>query len=146
MNQVQPYPLWLGHAGDGRNFKQILDAGIKGVVHLAAEEPTPQLPRDLIFFRFPLVDGADNGSHLLLLTLGTVAHLLKMQLPTLLYCSAGMSRSPTIAAAALAILQRENPDVTLQAVAKSHRVDVSPALWQDVKAHCLRVMQLASDA
>jgi hypothetical protein len=143
MIQVQPHSLWLGHAGDGRNFRQILDAGIKAVVHLAAEEPSPPLPRELVFFRFPLIDGEGNSGHLLLLTLGTVTHLLKMRLPTLMYCSVGLSRTPAIAAAALAILDRENPDVTLQRVLKGHPADVSPALWSEVKAHCLQVMGLA---
>jgi hypothetical protein len=140
MNQVQPHALWLGHAGDGRNFRQILDAGIKAVVHLAAEEPSPQLPRELIFFRFPLVDGADNSGHLLLLTLGTVTHLLKMRLPTLIYCSVGLSRTPAIAAAALAIVNRDDPARTLAAVLQNHPADVSPALWSEVKAQCLQVM------
>jgi hypothetical protein len=143
MNQVAPHSLWLGHAGDGRNFRQILDAGIKAVVQLVAEEPSPQLPRELIFFRFPLVDGAGNNGHLLLLTLGTVTHLLKMRLPTLICCSAGLSRTPAIAAAALAILNRDDPDKTLQAVLQNRSADVSPALWSEVKAHCLQVMGFA---
>jgi protein-tyrosine phosphatase len=101
------------------------------------------LPRELIFFRFPLVDGAGNNGHLLLLTLGTVTHLLKMRLPTLICCSAGLSRTPAIAAAALAILNRDDPDETLQAVLQNRSADVSPALWSEVKAHCLQVMGFA---
>jgi hypothetical protein len=137
--------LWLGHAGDGRNFSQIFDAGIKAVVHLAAEEPTPQVPRDLIFLRFPLIDGADNSNHLMLLTLGAVTHLLQMRLPTLLSCSAGMSRSPAIAAGALSIIGHRDPDECLASLLKTHPADVSPALWAAVKAHCLQIIRLPND-
>jgi protein-tyrosine phosphatase len=125
------------------NVRQIFDAGIKAVVHLAAEEPMPQLPRDLIFFRFPLIDGAENSTHLLLLALGSVTHLLKMRLPTLVCCSAGMSRSPAIVAGAVSILSRSDPDETLSAVLEQHRGDVSPGLWVTVKAHCVQLLQLA---
>ena len=31
MNQVIPYKLWVGHAGDGRDFRRLLDAGIEAV-------------------------------------------------------------------------------------------------------------------
>ena len=34
MRQVQPHALWLGHAGDGRDFRAVLDVGIKAVVQL----------------------------------------------------------------------------------------------------------------
>jgi len=38
MNQILPYPLWLGHAGEGRDFTKIFDLGVKVLVQLAAEE------------------------------------------------------------------------------------------------------------
>jgi hypothetical protein len=139
MNQIHPHPLWLGHAGDGRDARRILDADIKAVVHLAAEEPSPQLPRDLLFFRFPVIDGADNSNHLMLLALGTVSHLLTMRLPTLVYCSAGMSRSPAIAAGAIALVTGTPPDECLREIAQHRATDVSPGLWASVKGYCQRI-------
>ncbi len=41
MNQVESLPLWLGHAGEGRDFRRIFDAGIEALVHLAVEDSTP---------------------------------------------------------------------------------------------------------
>src|SRR4051812_36720706 len=67
MNQILPYPLWTGHAGDGRDYRRVLDHGIRAVVQLAAEEPPLQPPRELIYLRFPLNDGADNADDLLVL-------------------------------------------------------------------------------
>jgi hypothetical protein len=65
MNQIPPYHLWIGHAGDGRDYRRLLDLGIRAVVQLAVEEPPLQPPRELIYLRFPLRDGADNPDDLL---------------------------------------------------------------------------------
>ncbi len=133
MRQVLPYALWLGHAGDGRDFRAMLDVGIKAVVQLAAEEPLPQLPRDLVFCHFPLMDGPANDATLLYLATTTVANLLEKRLPVLVYCGGGMSRSPAIAAAALAMVYQEDPDACLKKVAEHHPADVAPGLWHDIK-------------
>src|SRR5688572_25242166 len=47
MNQILDLPLWLGHAGDGRDYRRLLDAGIQAIVQLAAEEPALSPPREL---------------------------------------------------------------------------------------------------
>jgi hypothetical protein len=49
--------------------------------------------------------------------------------PTLLYCSAGLSRSPAIAAVALAFHTRRQLDECLRSVGKCRRPDISPGLW-----------------
>ena len=45
-----------------------------------------------------------------------------------------MSRAPTIAAAALALALHKSPEGCLQDVASQHPTDVSPGLWDEVKA------------
>jgi hypothetical protein len=133
MRQILPYSLWLGHAGDGRDFKSVLDAGINAVVQLAAEESPLQLPRDLIFCRFPLLDGPGNDPKFLYLATTTVANLLEKRVSVLVCCGGGMSRSPAIAAVALAMVYQENPNDCLKRVAEHHPADVVPGLWDDVK-------------
>jgi hypothetical protein len=65
MNQIYPYPIWVGHAGDGRAFQDVFGKEIRAIVQLAAEEPALAPPRDLIVYRFPLLDGAGNDPDLL---------------------------------------------------------------------------------
>ncbi len=67
--------------------------------------------RDLVYCRFPLVDGAGNDARILKMAVHTVAELLRKEVKTLVFCSAGMSRAPSIAAAALtvAFACRSNP-------------------------------------
>jgi hypothetical protein len=132
MNQIVPYPLWLGHAGEGQDFQKIFDLGVKVLVQLAAEEPSLQTPRELVFCRFPLLDGSGNRAELLFLAVSTVASLIKMRVPTLVTCGAGMSRCPAVAAAALSMVYHEPPEAYLEKVLEHHHGDVSPGFWKEI--------------
>jgi protein-tyrosine phosphatase len=132
MNKIEPYPLWVGHAGEGRDFRMLFDAGIRALVQLALEEPPLETPRELIACRLPLIDGTGNRPEVLYLAISTVATLLKMHLPTLIFCGGGMSRSPAIAAAGLAMVHHQPPEKCLEQVVKCHPSDVSPGLWSEI--------------
>jgi hypothetical protein len=132
MNQILPYPLWLGHAGESRDFQKVFDLGVKVLVQLAAEEPSLQTPRELVFCRFPLLDGSGNRAELLFLAVSTVASLIKMRVPTLVTCGAGMSRCPAVAAAALSMVHHEPPETYLEKVLEHHHGDVSPGFWKEI--------------
>lgn len=133
MNQIHPHRLWVGHAGDGRNRRMLFDAGIEAVVQLALEEPAVATPREFISWRLPLLDGTGNRPEILSLAIRTLAELLCLRIPTLVCCGSGMSRSPAIAAAALALFSGEAPEACLRSVTQAHPSDVSPGLWQQVK-------------
>ena len=132
MERVSPYALWIGHAGDGRDSVAICDAGIQAVVQLAAEEPSLTLPRDRLVFRVPLHDGSENEPENLWLAVNIVAQLLEAEMPTLVCCCAGASRSPAVAACAIAITEQMPPEACLSRVGDCHQTDVSPALWRDL--------------
>jgi hypothetical protein len=89
MNQISPHPLWIGHAGDGRDYRRMLDLGIRAVVQLAIEEAPLQPPRELLYLRFPLRDGADNPDCLLELAVGALESLLRRHVRTLACCGEG---------------------------------------------------------
>lgn len=132
MNQILPYPLWIGHGGEERDFPHIFDAGIEAVVELAAEEPPFPSLRDLITCRFPLHDGAGNRPELLAMAIRTVAGLLEAGIPSLVCCSGGVSRAPAIVAAAMALVLHDVPEECLKSVVRHHPCDVSPGLWQEI--------------
>ncbi|MBW3542432.1 MAG: protein tyrosine phosphatase [Planctomycetes bacterium] len=134
MRQIKPYPLWLGHAGDGRNARAIVNAGLQAVIDLAIEEPPAALTRELVYCRFPLIDGEGNAAWLLKAAIETTAGFLRSGIPTLICCGGGMSRSPAIAAAAIARQAGKSLDDTLEMIAESGPGDVSVTLWRDVKA------------
>ncbi|MGO8746815.1 MAG: dual specificity protein phosphatase family protein [Thermoguttaceae bacterium] len=133
MREILPNQLWIGNAGDGRDPDHLLHAGIVAVINVAAEEPSPVLPRSMIYCHFPIVDGAPDDQTILRVAIQTVVSLLKNQVPTLVYCGSGMSRSPAIMAAALAIVQGGRPEERLREVVAGHPHDVSPQLWEGVR-------------
>jgi protein-tyrosine phosphatase len=126
--------LWIGHIGDVWDPRALLSAGIRTVIDLALNEPPVLLPRELIYCRFPLVDGIGNPPWLLHAAVACIANFLRSDITTLVYCSAGMSRSPCIAAAALARVRGCSAEEALTWVAKSRPVDVAPGLWAEAKA------------
>jgi len=119
-----------------RDLSTVLDAGIEALVDLAWEESPARVTRDVIYCRFPLLDGAGNPPNRLRIAIDTVVSLLEKRTPTLVFCGAGMSRSPAVAAAALALSRRDNLDETLNGVVAGRPHDVSPALWEEIKAVC----------
>lgn len=126
--------LWLGHRGDVRDLSMILDAGIQTIIDLADNEPVLPLTRDLVYCRYPLRDGAGNPIWLLQSAITCVESMLRLSVPTLMVCSAGMSRSPLIAAAGLAKWNNGTLKEGIQTVQQSGPMDISPGLMQDVAA------------
>ena len=139
MRKIPPGELWLGNAGDGRDPERLLRAGVVAVINLAAEEPSPDLPRSMIYCHFPLMDGAQDVQGLLGVAIQTLASLLKSRVPTLVYCGAGISRSPAVVAAALAIVEGGSPEERLWQVVSGQPHDVSPQLWDAVCRACAEI-------
>jgi hypothetical protein len=133
LRRVIGYTLWLGHVGDVRDPSALLGAGISAVVDLALNEPPAALPRELVYCRFPLIDGPGNPRPLFRLAVETVACLLRSNIPTLVYCGAGMSRSPAVAGAAIALVSGCSLAEGLVVAVQSGVSDVSPGLWAAIE-------------
>mgnify|MGYP002777918469 CR=1 FL=1 len=129
MRQIATRPLWLGHAGDLWNARAVLAHGIEAVIELADSEPLAMLPRELVRCRFPLSDDADNSLWRLKLAAESLAALLRAEVPVLVCCSAGMSRSVCIAAAGMALAENRPLAEMLALVVGSGPADVSPGLY-----------------
>jgi hypothetical protein len=133
MRRVDNYPLWIGHSGDLSDPRGISERGIIAVVDVALNERPAPIRRDLVYVRFPLADGSGNPPWLVRAAIETLAALIRAQVPTLVCCSAGVSRSPTVAAAALALLTGFSPRGALPVITQTGPVDISPALWAEVE-------------
>lgn len=133
MRQVPGYELWLGHVGDARDLRTVISAGILALVDLALNEPPATVTRELVYCRFPLLDGSGNPYWMVRAAVETVAGLLQSKTPTLLYCGAGMSRTPIIAAAAIAHLSSCPLAEAVSAVVQSGPADLSPGLLAEVQ-------------
>ena len=129
--------LWLGNSGDARSPAQILTAGFEAVVDLAMMCEPARLPRELVYLRFPLVDGADNPPWLLCAAVHTVESLARYGVPTLVACDGGMSRSVVIATAAAVGFRHRRIRQTECYVGSRPvvRPTCNRQLWEDVKKH-----------
>jgi protein-tyrosine phosphatase len=143
MREVLSGKLWIGNAGDGRDPERLLRAGVAAVISLAAEEPSPVLPRSMISCHFPLMDGAQESPGVLATGIETLVSLLKNHVPTLVYCGAGMSRSPAVVAAALSIVQGGSPEERLRAVVAGQPHDVSPQFWEAVREAVTKIATIS---
>jgi len=132
MREIVPQLLWLGNRKDARDTTGLLDSGITAVVDLAVEELPAQLTREMVYCRFPLLDGVGNRPWLLYAAICATAGLIRKRVPTLVCCGSGMSRSPAIVAVTLAVVRRAAPDDCLQEVVAGCPHDVSPPLWNDI--------------
>jgi len=129
MLHVSPYKLWIGNASEARDSAEIRAQGIAVVIDLAVNEPPAVLSRELVLFRFPLHDGMNNPPWLLRAAINAVAGFIRSQTPALVCCSAGMSRAPSITAAALAKATSRPPGEWLAEIAAARQLDVSSGLW-----------------
>jgi protein-tyrosine phosphatase len=131
MREVIASKLWIGHSGDLRDPPLLERTGIKALVHVALEEQLPTLSRELLYCHFPLVDGA-NRLKIVRAPLDLTVSLIRADIPTLVCCSNGMSRSPSILAGALAIVDGTAPADSLARLIHDQPHDVSPPLWDAV--------------
>ena len=144
MRQLSPHRLWLGNIVDVRDLRNVLNQGIHAIVDLAAHEPPPTITRDLVYVRCPLLDNSGNSPWLVCLAVETVWRLLHAKVPTLVYCSAGMSRTPAVVAAALALETNRPLADCLQEITVNVPHDVSPGLISDVQAAMPLFVQTAT--
>ncbi len=114
---------------DVRDLRLLYDHRMSAVVDLAVNEVPAQLGREMIYCRIPLVDGEANSKELIETAIRIVATLVENGIRTVVACSAGMSRSPAIAAAAVAMMTKRSPDACLVEVVRGGPHDVSPGLW-----------------
>lgn len=132
MREVIPGMVWIGNARDAQDVAGVRTHEIRAVVHLAIEEPPCLFPRDIIYCRFPLLDGEGNSFSILRTAVQTVSMLITAKVQTLVACSGGMSRSPAVVAAAIACATNESTDEWLRKITATGPHDVSSVLWNDI--------------
>lgn len=132
MRIIIPDRLWIANALQVRDIRVVLNTGTTTIVDLAMEEKPIAYPRDIVYLRIPLIDGEGNDPAVLETAINALANLIKAKRPVTVACSAGMSRSPGIVAAALASIEGIPLEETLLRVAEMGPCDLSPGLLSDL--------------
>lgn len=138
MYDITPNRLWIGNAGDLLKPAALELVGVKAVVQVALAEEMPQLSREMLLAHFPIVDGSGNARGMIAAALDLTASLIRSKVATVVCCSGGMSRSPCIAAGALAMTEGLDPEETLRNIIHDRPHDIAPGVWQEVCAHVQR--------
>jgi protein-tyrosine phosphatase len=133
MRELIEERLWIGNAMDMRDVTGDLSLGITAIIDLAMEELPTVFPRDIVYCRFPLIDGAGNSAATLRAAIQTTVAMITAKVPTLVACGAGMSRAPTIVAAAMASIEGKSMAEVLHRLTDGQPHDVSPGLLEDIK-------------
>ncbi|HXD84927.1 MAG TPA: hypothetical protein VN641_00425 [Urbifossiella sp.] len=131
MRQIGNYPLWIGSAREARDNRAVLAEGIHAIVDLAAEEPPATPVRDLIYLRFPIVDGNGNEPKLLCSLMDAVTALIRERVPTLIACRLGLSRAPSVAAVAFSHVYGRTTEEVMKMIGGTS--DVSTVLLRDLE-------------
>ncbi|QDT44140.1 Dual specificity phosphatase, catalytic domain [Gimesia alba] len=134
MREVFSQLLWIGNARDARDVQGVLDLGIAAVIDLALEEPPITFPREIVYCRLPLIDGDENNPAILESAIETTTRFVQSEVPTLVACSGGMSRSPAIAAAAMSRINQTRFADIIKQIAADGPCDVAPGLWNAIQA------------
>ena len=132
MREIVPQLLWIGNARDARAIPDVLATGITAVIDLAAEEPPIQFPRDIIYCRFPILDGEGNVPEIINSAIDVIVNLQSAQIPTLVACSTGMSRSPAVVSAVLAIIESIPLAAAIDRIAVAGPCDISPGIMHAI--------------
>ena len=125
--------LYLGNALEAREPRQLYDLAIEAVVDVAFEESPASLPRDFIYCRLPLLDGEGNSTASLRSAFEITRALIGQRKKTLVSCSAGLSRSPTLACYVLSDLEAKSPEDVLASIGSVKGLDIKPSLWTDFR-------------
>lgn len=132
MRRIGDYALWIGNRGDLSDPRALHTTGIEAIVDLAGDERPVNLTRDLLYCRFPLVDGSGNSARLVKAAIETTSELIRSEFPLLVACSNGMNRSPAVAAAAISRVQGCSLAEALNLMKTAGSVDISPGLWSNI--------------
>lgn len=122
------YDVYIGDIEDAGDHDAILDAGISTVVKLTNREPEEGYPKEVEVFRLPMMDGPRNEKETFNRAVKTVEELLRDGESVLVHCAAGKSRSVTVTAAALSVVEGNSFEESLEAVRRCRDINAHPAL------------------
>jgi protein-tyrosine phosphatase len=120
--------LFVGDLQDAGSPGQHHRHGIESVVRLTHEDPEDGYPKHVEVYRYPLLDGPQHDPDTFQEAVFKTVELLESGSRVLVHCSAGASRSPTVAAAALTHHQETGFGEALEKVRETSSIKPHPAL------------------
>lgn len=121
--------LFVGTLADAGDATELRKRDIAEIVSLTHEAPPDGFPAAATVRRVPMTDGPQNEQSAFETAAEAVRSRLDAGVPVLVHCRSGASRSPAVAATALALERRVDLENAFQQVAERRdAVDPHPAL------------------
>jgi atypical dual specificity phosphatase len=134
------YEVHIGNIQDASDHESIQEAGISTVVKLTNREPTKGYPKKVDVVRHPMMDGPRNEGKTFRRAVKSVTELLRDGESVLVHCAAGKSRSVTVTATALSVVEKNTFEESLEIIRQCRDgINPHPALIKRGK-RCVDVM------
>lgn len=123
--------LFVGTLDDAGNLSRLCEYGIENIVSLIHAESASEFPSDLTVVNVPMRDGPCNDQQKFQRAVTHALYRLNAGEELLVHCSAGASRSPAVAATALALSDDMGLEVAFEQIAdRRDAVDPHEAVVQ----------------
>lgn len=109
--------LFVGAVGDAGDKALMCEYGVEAIISLTHDSPDDGFHSDLEVVRLPMKDGPQNDQQVFEQAVIHVLSRLRAGDNVLVHCSAGASRSPAVAATALALYKEVGLETALEQVA-----------------------------
>lgn len=124
----------IQQAGDPERYRQY---GIKHAIKLSYESPYDELnegyPDGVEVHDYAMMDGPRNNQETMTEAVRTTANLIQSGDRVVVYCSAGASRSPSVAAVALAVAQDVNIQEAEKRVWEERNIRAHQDVWENAQ-------------
>jgi protein-tyrosine phosphatase len=128
MDRIEP-GLFLGDVHDASDHAALRDADVDAVLSLSHGDPETPFPDAVSVVRIPLIDGPQNEFEDFRAAAAELRDLLRSDQTVFVHCAAGVSRSVSVTAAALALRDDDAVDEAIGVVRDARPVaNPHPAL------------------
>ena len=124
MDRITP-AIYIGDIHDAANAQWLSEGSPTAVLKLTHGDPETPYPDDVTVSEVPMIDGPQNDYEDFVRAVGALLELLEDDHTVFVHCTAGISRSGSVTAAALAVRRETSFEAALEAVTQ-HRPAVNP--------------------
>jgi len=122
------YELYIGDFQDASRPEKLQERGVNSVLKLTYQDPKEGYPDSVEVHEFIMVDGPRNEYEVFVEAVERLLELFESGNTVFAHCNAGMSRSPTVSAAAIALHESMEFESALDKIRESRNIQPHPAL------------------
>jgi len=127
------YELYIGDFQDASRPEKLRERGVDSVLKLTYQDPKEGYPDSVEIHEFIMTDGPQNDYDRFVEATEKLLELFENGNTVFAHCNAGMSRSPTVSAAAIALYEDVEFRSALETIRESRDINPHPILLKQGK-------------